>query len=312
MFRYDSSGHTLSASPIRFSRTRFEKVVSKIQNDADWGYFSTCRSPSFTCGLLFHPSSHNFKLHHNMKRSQDHLTRNMMLDPVTQTENHIVESWKQQVFNARNRDYESKKYHQHDQLSRNNISRRVNVITRNDRNMSPPAVQCGMNIANSWKHVSNETNNTDEEREYQQYHLSRKRRLDNADSQSRGSSTTRRMSNIFEQKNNPSMNDELLKNASGRANINIFGKVKVTFNVYRISKHRDQRGRRKARIRWRKLVYLLPYNEILFLQNRHAIQRLQKGLLGKEALTKGTTANRHHWRDQITNRDIHLILENEY
>ena len=245
-----------------------------------------------------------------MKRSQDHLTRNMMLDPVTQSENHIVENWKQ-VFNARNRDYESK-YHQHDQLSRKkNITRRANVITRNDRNLSPPVVQCEMNNVESWKQVFNATNSTDGgEREYQQYHLSRKRRLDNADSQSRGSSTTRRMSNIFEQKNDPSMNDELLSE-SGRANINMFGKVKVAFNVCRISKHRDEKGRRKARITWRKLVYLLPYNEILFLQNRHAIQRLQEGLLGKEALTKGT-ANRHHWRDQITDRDIHLILENEY
>ena len=176
-----------------------------------------------------------------------------------------------------------------------------------NRFLLPPAVQREKNIAESWKQVFNTgTNSRDGERNDKVNHISRKRRLDNADSHSRDSDTTRRVNNFSQQKSRTAMNDEL----SDRTNINFFGRnVKVTFNVCRISKHRDEGGRRKARITWKKLIYLLPYNDILFLQNRHAILRLQEGLLGKEALTNNGTKNRYHWRDKITNRDIHLILE---
>ena len=186
----------------------------------------------------------------------------------------------------------------------------MNESQKQNRSILPPSVaQCEKNIAESWKQVFNATITMDGESNDMVTPIARKRRLDNTDSQSGGSSTTIRANNLYQHKSYTAINDELSSDAT---NINFFvRKVKVTFNVCRIiHEKRDEGRRRKARITWRKLVYLLPYNEIIFLQNRHAIQRLQEGLLGKEALTKMGTNNRHHWRDKITDRDIHLILEN--
>ena len=192
----------------------------------------------------------------------------------------------------------------------NSITKMNESQKQNRKILPPPVDQCEKNIADSWQEVFNATNSMDGESNDMVTPIARKRTR-NTDSQSVGSSTTIRANNLHQQKSYTAIND---KYSSDAKNINLFiRKVKVTFNVCRIIHEKGDDGRRrKARITRRKLVYLLPYNEILFLQNRHAIQRLQKGLLGKEALTKGTTANRHHWRDQITNRDIHLILENEY
>ena len=152
-----------------------------------------------------------------------------------------------------------------------------NFITKM-KESQPPVAQCEKNIEDSWNQVFNgATKSTDGESNDMVTPIARKRTR-NTDSQSVGSSTTIRANNLHQQKSYTAIND---KYSSDAKNINLFiRKVKVTFNVCRIFHEKGDDGkRRKARITRRKLVYLLPYNEILFLQNRHAIQRLQEGRL---------------------------------
>jgi len=110
MFRYDSLGHKLSAfithSIVSAEHPLLRKYLQEITK-LKW-----CRLEKKVPIIHTQTTIWSFsQLHQKMKKTQDHLKRNMILAPVTRIGKHMVDSWKQ-VFNARNKDYYESKYHQ--------------------------------------------------------------------------------------------------------------------------------------------------------------------------------------------------------